>query len=166
MIRGLIREVRAWTWERIWHEAWNLFKFGIVGMTSLGINVMMYALFSRVLWVDGPKTLESVLSVLISAVFNFSMHYLWTFKAEGFGVRMLMRYVAVVVVGSSIHGTLFYIGHEVFGWYDLLVQVGAAFILATISYFLHRRFTFKYHYGDATVTIEHTHIEITEDAKK
>ncbi|MBE7525513.1 GtrA family protein [candidate division WWE3 bacterium] len=138
----------AWTWERVWSETWNLFKFGIVGITSLGINVGAYAVLSRVLWVHGPKTLEAVMAVFISAIFNFLMHYHWTFRARGFGVAMMFRYAAVVLIGTGLHGGFFYLGHEVFGLYDFAVLVGLAFIVAIATYLLHRWFTFRYHYAD------------------
>lgn len=145
------RNNAVWTWERVWSETWNLFKFGIVGVSSLGINVSAYAVLSRVLWPSGPKTLEAVMAVLISAIFNFLMHYHWTFKAKGFGGMMLIRYVTVVLIGTGLHGSFFYIGHEILGWYDFAVLVGAAFLVAVATYLLHRWFTFRYHYSDHAV---------------
>ncbi|OGL73301.1 hypothetical protein A3E39_01130 [Candidatus Uhrbacteria bacterium RIFCSPHIGHO2_12_FULL_60_25] len=141
MIRRFLKEKNV-TWEFLWSEVWNLFKFGVVGGTSLGINAGVYALLSRVLWTEGNRTFESVIAVTISAVYNFTMHRTWTFKARGFNARMVARYIGVVVAGSALTGTLFYIGHEVLKIYDFIVLVGSAFLVAGVSYFTHRLYTF------------------------
>lgn len=155
--------IREWTWERLWSEAWNLFKFGIVGSTSLGINVLAYAALSRWIWESGPRTLEAVMATLISALYNFTLHYHWTFRSQGFGMGMLIRYALVVGIGTGLHGTLFYIGHEIFGLYDFAVLVGAAFMVAFATYLLHRWFTFRYHFSLQSGKTEVVSVTVHED---
>lgn len=141
MIRRFLKEKNV-TWDMLWSEVWNLFKFGVVGSSSLGINAGVYALLSRVMWTEGDRTLESIISVSVSAVYNFTLHRAWTFKARGFNARMVARYVGVVVAGSALTGALFYIGHEILRIYDFFVLVGSALLVASVSYFTHRLYTF------------------------
>lgn len=141
MIRRFLKEKNV-TWEKLWSEVWNLFKFGVVGSSSLGINAGVYALLSRVLWTSGDRTLESIISVSVSAVYNFTLHRTWTFKARGFNARMVARYIGVVVAGSALTGALFYIGHEILRIYDFIVLVGSALLVAGVSYVTHRLYTF------------------------
>jgi putative flippase GtrA len=141
MLKRFLQE-RNVSLETIWSEVWNLFKFGVVGVTSLAINTGVYALLSRVLWPEGNRTLESVISVCISGIYNFSLHRAWTFGAREFGGAMIARYLSVVVVGASLSGALFYVGHELFHLYDIAVLIGSSFMVASVTYFLHRWFTF------------------------
>ncbi|MBD3251231.1 hypothetical protein GF380_02045 [Candidatus Uhrbacteria bacterium] len=140
MIRGLINLIG---WERLWSEFWNVFKFGIVGISSLGVNAAIYALLSRVLWVSGDRTLEAVIAIALASIYNFSLHRAWTFQTRAFSSRMLARYIIVVFLGSGLHGGLFYVGHELLGWYDFAVLIGTAFLVAAFTYFAHRFFTFN-----------------------
>lgn len=135
-------ERRHVTWEVLWCEVWNLFKFGVVGGTSLALNAGIYALLSRALWTDGNRTAQAVIAVGLASFYNFTLHRAWTFKARAFNTKMVMRYLVVMAGGTALHGSLFYIGHEIFGWYDLAVLVGAAFLVALVTYGSHRWFTF------------------------
>jgi putative flippase GtrA len=132
-------------WEHAWNEMWSIFKFGVVGVTSLALNTAMYALLSRVVWPDGNRTLESVMAVLFASIYNFTMHKIWTFGAKQFNGAMLLRYAVVVVIGSGLSGSLFFVGHELLHIYDFAVLIGSAFIVAGATYFLHKLFTFQAH---------------------
>ncbi|HWQ99256.1 MAG TPA: GtrA family protein [Candidatus Methylomirabilis sp.] len=141
MIKRFLRE-RNVTWESLWCEVWNLFKFGVVGGTSLGLNAGLYALQSRMFWTAGNRTLQAMIAVGLASFYNFSLHRSWTFKAKAFNSRMIGRYLVVMVGGTALHGGLFYIGHQLLGLYDLLVLVGAAFLVAIATYTSHRWYTF------------------------
>lgn len=146
MLRRFLHEKNI-TLEMIWNEAWNLFKFGVVGLTSLAIDVGVYALLSRVVWIAGPRTGLSLISTSISAMFNFLMHRSWTFKTQAFSVAMVIRYLSVLLAGTLINGTLFYVGHEILHLHDILVKIGSVFIVAGGSYTLHRWYTFHPKHG-------------------
>lgn len=141
MLRRFLREKNL-SMEVLWNEVWNLFKFGVVGLSSLAIDVGVYALLSRVLWVDGPRTGLSVISTSISACFNFLMHRSWTFRTQAFSISMVIRYLSVLVAGTAINAVLFYVGHEILHLYDILVKIGSVFLVAGGSYTLHRWYTF------------------------
>jgi len=141
MLRRFLKE-RNLTFEAMWSEVWNLFKFGIVGVTSLALNASVYALFSRVVWESGNRTLQSVLAVSISAIYNFTLHQRWTFRARSFNAAMVSRYIIVIMIGAGLQGALFYVGHELLHLFDFAVLIGSAFLVAGATYFLHRWFTF------------------------
>lgn len=130
------------TWESLWSEVWNLFKFGVVGVTSLLLYNLIFALLSRVISPDGNRTIQAVASALGSSVYNFLLHKNWTFGAKHFNAHMLFRYLVVMGIGVSLSGILFYLGHEVLGLYDFLVLNGSSFLIAGATYFLHRLYTF------------------------
>ncbi len=55
---------------------------------------------------------------------------------------MVVKDKVVMVGGTALHGGLFYIGHEILGIYDLVVLIGAAFLVAIATYTSHRWYTF------------------------
>lgn len=133
--------------EALWNEVWHLFKFGVVGVTSLGLNVALYALFSRVLFFSAPRTPVFVLAVIFSAIYNFLLHRAWTFQSRTLNAAMAGRYVIVLLAGMGLSTGLFYLGHEVLGFSDLLVPIASSFIVAGMTYVTHRWFTFHPKHG-------------------
>jgi putative flippase GtrA len=139
-------------------EFWRMFKYGIVGVISLGIHVGSYALLSRVFWVEGNRTFEFFIAVSFASVFNFTFHKLWTFDAKGFDSGMIARYLFVVISGTAINSGLFYLGHEVFGIYDFYVLFGTVVVVALYQYISHRQFTFHSRFDQKVVVVEtHEH---------
>jgi putative flippase GtrA len=130
------------SWDYIWSEVWSLFKFGVVGATSFLLNVLLYAFLSRYLWVNGSRTIQAVLAVCIASVYNFMLHGAWTFKARAFNASMMMRYVVVFIIGSSLYGVFFHVGTVVFHIYDFLVVAGSTVLVSLVTYGLHRWYTF------------------------
>jgi putative flippase GtrA len=130
------------SWEALWSEFWNLFKYGVVGVTSVVVNTGVYALFSRVVWTDGPRPLFVIIAQVMAALYNFTMHRNWTFQARAFNAAMVGRYLVVVVIGTALASIFFYIGHDLLHIYDLVVVTGTPFIVAGATYFLHRWYTF------------------------
>lgn len=130
-------------YEKFWNDIWNIFKFGVVGCSSLALNAGVFWVLTRLVWTAGPKTFLSVVSVSISAIYNFTLHRSWTFNTRSFSHGMLARYVMVVIIGAGLSGFFFYIGHELLHFYDLAVLIGSAFIVAGATYVLHRWFTFN-----------------------
>ncbi len=124
-------------------EFWRMFRYGIVGGTSLLLHAGLYALLSRVLWVEGNRTLEYVIALVITAVFNFTLHRIWTFAVKGFSSRMVARYVIVILSSMGIQSGIFFVGVELMGIYDFIVFFISAAIAAFLQYLGHRMFTFN-----------------------
>lgn len=151
MTNGLSKIIsRDW----LTREFWRMFKYGIVGVISLGIHVGSYALLSRVFWVEGNRTFEFFIAVSFAAIFNFTFHRLWTFKAREFSSKMVIRYLFVVISGTALNSGLFYVGHEVIGIYDFYVLFGTVFVVALYQYIAHRQFTFHPRFDQKVVVVE------------
>jgi putative flippase GtrA len=140
MIRGLDK-LRDPKWLRT--EFWRLFKYGIVGFTSLGIFMGTYALLSRVLWTSGNKTLLDAIALVVSGCVNYSLHRVWTFKAGSHSTKMVVRYV-ISISGSTILQTiLFHVGNTMLGLNDFIVQIALVPFIAAVQYVINRQYTFN-----------------------
>lgn len=123
-------------------EAGQIVRFVIIGGLSFLIYAATYALFSRVVWTGGNRTVESFLATLISAMFNYVTHRSWTFRSRGKHGQQLWRYVVTVASATAIQTGLFWLGHEVFGIYDFLLVVSISALMPCYTYVMHRLFTF------------------------
>jgi putative flippase GtrA len=130
------------SWEYIWNEFWSVFKFGVVGGTSFLLNALLYGFLSRYLWVSGSRTIQAVLAVSLASIYNFLLHRAWTFNARSFNVSMMIRYIVVFIIGSSLYGVLFHVGTTTFHLFDFYVVAGSTVLVSLVTYCLHRWYTF------------------------
>ena len=139
MISGLGNK---FTKEWIAQEFRRMLRYGIVGGTSTLIFFGTYTLLWKYLLPEWNKTLLDAIAISVSGIFNFTFHKTWTFRARGFGIKMVGRYVVTIVTGSGLQVLLFYIGHQIMGFNDYGVQIMAIPLVALAQYVLHRLFTF------------------------
>lgn len=122
-------------------ESRRLFFFGLIGGTSLALNIGLYALLSRVIWPGGNRTLMYALVVVVVTLFNFEANRHFTFSSKR-SAGALFRFGAVAVVASGMNTGLFWIGYSVLGFYDLAVIVANTLLVAFFTFSSHRLFTF------------------------
>jgi putative flippase GtrA len=147
-MHGLTEKLRDPKWLR--EEFWRLFKYGIVGLASTGIFLGVYALFSRLIWTTANKTLLDGIAMCVSAVFNFTMHRIWTFEAGNHDFGMIIRYFVTVSLSAVIQTALFHIGNGILGFNDFFVQIILVPFIAAVSYVINRQFTFSRRYKKAS----------------
>ena len=123
-------------------EFWRLFTFGIIGLSSLAVVVGLYALVSRVLWTNGPRTVEYTLVNIFVTWLNYEANRHFTFQKQQRSVGSLGRFITVAVVATGLNSVLFWFGHDVSHISDFAVIIANAFIVATFTFTSHRLFTF------------------------
>ncbi|MFA5935746.1 MAG: GtrA family protein [Patescibacteria group bacterium] len=124
-------------------QEWKMiFRFLLVGSSSFLVKAGVYALLSRLLWMDGPRSLQNAAALSISMMYNYTLHRLWTFTHQAPSRGSAQRYVGVVAVASLLDVVFFYFAHDVFGLYDFLVLVLGAMLGAFFTFTAHRLFTF------------------------
>ena len=142
--------------QRAYHfarrEAGTFTRFLIVGGLSTLINLGLYALFSRVIFPEGNKVLESTTAFLLSVLFNFAAHRAWTYRSRHIDVVQLIRYALVVGAASLLQTALFWLGHERLGLYDFAVIVVATGFTAVFTFFAHKFYTFR----QPTTPVQHS----------
>jgi len=122
----------------------TVFRFGVVGVSSLFVKTSAYAILSRIVWTAGPRTLENAMALGVSMVYNYLLHRFWTFRYQKAMNGSAQRYAIVVVVASMLDIGVFYVGHDILGIYDFAVLIGGAFIVALFTFTAHRFFTFHH----------------------
>lgn len=153
MTNGLAKYLNR---ERIIKEFWGLFRYGIVGGASTLIFFGTYTILWKYLLPAWNRTLLDAIAICVSGIFNFTLHRTWTFRASGFNLKMVGRYIFTVVFGSGLQVLIFFIGHQILGFYDYGVQIVAIPLVALAQYFLHRFFTFHPRF-EGTIAVTETH---------
>lgn len=120
----------------------RLFRFGIIGVASLATILGLYGLLSRVVWPSGPRTFQYVLVLLLVTWLNYEANRSITFRAGQRSAGSMGRFATVAVVASGLNSALFWIGHEVLGFWDFLVIVVDTCLVAFFTFSSHRLFTF------------------------
>lgn len=123
------------------HELLQLGRFYIVGGASYITNLATYALFLRV---GLPYLAAAASSFALGFAFNFTANRSWTFGAgAGRATRQLWRFSVVAAFILGLDLALLRIAVEVLGIDRFFAQAGAILLLAPISYFANRLWTFR-----------------------
>ncbi len=123
-------------------EMRRIFRFLIVGLFSLTVTILLYALFSRWVWPGGPRIIEYALVTMIVTWINYEANRRFTFRAGKRSLSNISRFITVAVIAFFLNNTLFWIGHIVLHIYDFFVIVGLTVIVAAFTFTSHRFFTF------------------------
>jgi putative flippase GtrA len=100
--------------------AGTAFRFCIVGGLTALIHYSL--LFGGVELLRLNTTLASSVGFVAAVIFNYLMHYSWTFGEPAPHGRTLWRYGVMIGCGFLINGGLMYAGVNWTGWHYLLVQ--------------------------------------------
>ena len=96
------------------------FRFGVVGVLTAMVHYgLLYGLV-ELLRVD--TTVASSVGFVAAVIFNYFMHYSWTFGEPAPHGRTLWRYLVMIGCGFLINGGLMYAGVNWTEWHYLLVQ--------------------------------------------
>ena len=121
----------------------RIIRFGFVGVALLVASIGLYALISRVIWPDGPKTVEYAFVTVVMTWINYEVNGRFTFRFAGRGVRSMARFAAVAVAALGINNVVFWIGHDILHILDFWVIIVGGFIVAAFTFTSHRLFTFR-----------------------
>lgn len=115
---------------------------GLTAAVHIGLLVLAVELFSM------GSTVSSNLGFAAAVVFNYLMHYQWTFAtvAEVQQLprgRSLARYVVMIVCGFSINMSVMHIGVSYLQWHYLLTQVIAVVLVVSWNFTLANAWVFR-----------------------
>ena len=97
---------------------------------------------------DLNSTLSSSVSFLACVVFNYLMHYSWTFAGTGEAAqrphgRTLARYITMIAGGFFINMSIMHTGVAVMQWHYLLVQFMAHVVVVVWNFTLANGWVFR-----------------------
>lgn len=128
--------------EKVLVEIRRLATFVVIGGVSVGTNIVLYGLLSRVIWPTGNRTLEYVMSTMIVTYINYEANRRFTFGARQRTVGAMGRFATIAVVAFGLNAVLFWTGNDVLHLWDFGVIVGSALLVAGFTFSSHRFFTF------------------------
>ncbi len=115
-------------------------RFLLVGGTATAIHyVLLYTLHEKFGW---RAVVATSVGFAVSALFNFTASYFFTFRSEAPIARSAGRYVVVSGTGLLINSSLFWVQIEAFGFHYFVAQVFATGTVMFWNFILGRLFTF------------------------
>ena len=110
----------------------SFIRFALVGGTS---GVMQLSL--TWLFVDGlhlPVILGSSIAFILTGVYNYLMHYFWSFSSDIPHGLVLIKYLMMCLGAMIINGVVMQMGVKVFLVHYLIVQIAAAVIVVAWTF--------------------------------
>jgi putative flippase GtrA len=116
-------------------------RFGVVGVLTALVHYGLLYLGVELAGLDA--TLASSLGFVVSVIFNYLMHYSWTFAQPAPHGRTLRRYLVMICCGFFINGLTMYAGVEIWSLNYLLTQALALVIVVTWNFTLSSLWVFR-----------------------
>lgn len=104
----------------------KLFRFCVVGIATALLQWCL--LYVGVELAGTEPTITSSVAFVIVVIFNYLMHYSWTFDETAPHTQTLTRYLFMISCGFLINAAVMYLGVNYSGVNYMLVQV-VAFLL-------------------------------------
>lgn len=98
----------------------TVFRFGVVGVLTAVVHYGLLYFGVEVVHLDA--TLSSSLGFVVAVIFNYMMHYSWTFAEPAPHGRTLRRYLVMISCGFLINAWVMYAGVQLWSLHYLLVQ--------------------------------------------
>ena len=108
-------------------DARQISRFLLVGAstTALYFGILLAGVELLAL----PITLASSVACIIAIIYNYLLHYRWTFASEAPHGVVLGRYLLMNLGGLMINGSIMYFGVPMLGVHYLWVQLLAAALM-------------------------------------
>jgi putative flippase GtrA len=107
----------------------KLFRFSVVGIATALLQVAL--LYVGVELAGTGPTLTSSVAFVIVVIFNYLMHYSWTFDETAPHTQTLARYLFMISCGLLINTAVMHVGVNYLGINYMLVQV-VAFLMVIL----------------------------------
>lgn len=118
----------------------NVIRWLLVGCGTIGIDWSIFVtLYSHI----GSVALTNLVSITVSAVFNYTLHHRWTFNSDQRHLHSGVRYCGVLFGGFLLNTTLVKI-FIIAGLSPSVAKLLAVALQAPISYLILRFFVFKH----------------------
>jgi len=119
----------------------TVLRFGIVGVLTAILHYGL--LFAGVELVALPAALASSMGFIVAVVFNYFMHYNWTFGEPAPHGRTLLRYVVMVACGFLLNGSVMYFGEHWSSLHYLLIQAFALVVVVLWNFVVSNTWVFR-----------------------
>ena len=119
----------------------KVFRFGVVGVATAFIHYGL--LYAGVEGLQLNVTLASSLGFVVAVIFNYLMHYSWTFTDPAPHGRTLRRYLLMITFGFFINALVMYVGADYLAMHYLLTQALALIVVIVWNFLLSNFWVFR-----------------------
>lgn len=119
----------------------TVFRFGVVGVLTALVHYGLLYLGVAVLHLDA--TLASSVGFVVCVIFNYLMHYTWTFDEPAPHGSTLRRYLVMITCGFLINATVMYAGVQWLTLHYLVTQALAMIAVVLWNFVLSNAWVFK-----------------------
>lgn len=117
-------------------------KFGAVGVVGTGVDWFFY--FGLTRWLGIYYLLAKVFSFIVSAVNNYALNRVWTFRSKEKNIaKEFVKFVIVSVVGLIFNTLIMYTVVDKFKYNDFVGLISATAIVMFWNFFVNKFWTFK-----------------------
>ena len=116
-------------------------RFGVVGVLTAMVHYGL--LYIGVESANLPATLASSIGFVVAVVFNYFMHYNWTFGEPAPHGRTLRRYLLMITCGFLLNASVMFIGEHWGSFHYLLVQALALVAVVLWNFVLSNTWVFR-----------------------
>lgn len=119
----------------------RVLRFGVVGVLTAGLHYGLLLVGVELLQLDA--IVASSLGFVVAVLFNYVMHYSWTFTHDAPHGRTVGRYGIMISIGFAINGGAMYAGLYWLVWNYLLVQALALLLVVSWNFIVSNIWVFK-----------------------
>lgn len=136
-------------WQSTWRQYGRVIRYATVGFSTVGIDFTVFALIHGLQIFDTFQTVflgqeltiydyhqAQIPATILSLIFNFTSHKLWTFGASKFSIFELLRYCFTASINFIAQQFILFIGITVIGIPDLLTKLISIALVITWNFFL------------------------------
>ena len=120
----------------------QLFRFGIVG--GLAFLIDSGVLFVLTEYLNVYYLVSSVISFIVSLIFNYILSILWVFDVKKKQtIKEISLFVILSVIGLGINQLVMYVGADILHIYYMLCKVISTFIVMVYNFITRKIFIEK-----------------------
>ena len=120
----------------------QLFRFGIVG--GLAFLIDSGVLFVLTEYLNVYYLVSSVISFIVSLIFNYILSILWVFDVKKKQtIKEISLFVILSVIGLGINQVVMYVGADILNIYYMICKVISTFIVMVYNFITRKIFIEK-----------------------
>ncbi len=116
-------------------------RFGVVGVLTAMVHYGL--LYFGVESANLPTTIASSLGFIAAVVFNYFMHYSWTFGEPAPHGRTMRRYLVMITCGLLLNAAVMFMGEQWSSLHYLVVQALALVVVVLWNFVLSNTWVFR-----------------------
>jgi len=119
----------------------RILRFGVVGVLTAILHYGLLYVGVEALQLNA--TVASSLGFVVAVIFNYLMHYSWTFGEPAPHGRTLQRYLVMITCGFLINAVVMYAGVHWLVLHYLLTQALALIVVVLWNFVLSNAWVFR-----------------------